>query len=86
MPYPQRGPLPGRSCLCSSTLWDAASSLVGCLQELQERLWSSLMCQQKIFMEGSSEVVVIHGQNILICLNSSKHLPLPQDRFGGVVV
>lgn len=31
--------------------------------------------------EGSSEVVVTHGQNILICLNSSKDLSLPRDQF-----
>lgn len=29
-------------------------------------------------------MVVTHGQNILICLNSSKDLPLPWDQFEGL--
>lgn len=57
---------------------------MGCLRELQERFWSSLLWQQQIFLQGSSSEVVTHGQNILICLNSSKDLPLPWDQFEGL--
>lgn len=31
--------------------------------------------------EGTSEVVVTHGQNILVCLNSSKDLSLTRNQF-----
>lgn len=52
-------------------------------ESCRRSLWSSLLWQQQMFLQGSSYMAVIHGQNIVICLHSSRALLLLQGQVEG---
>lgn len=58
--------------VCAPLLHGVLLVHLGCLQQLQERIWFSLLWQQQVFVQGSNSAFVIGGQNVLVYLNCTR--------------